>query len=206
MIIYIYALLEPDTDDVRYVGKSVNPDKRLYQHCHPEKNAKRLSAEWITSLLVQGKTPKLVILEECGIDTWDESERRWIAHYKSIGMAQTNIAAGGMNRTNRASSIPTIAISRQASEWLLDQYRNRNAYIGDVIRETIQAYADEVGLFGEERPTPYGKRESYSYRLPMTSVTQEMRDWLEERSNVCDVGIADVVRSAFNFCMTLAKS
>ena len=29
----IYTLSEPDTKEVRYVGKSNNPQKRYYKHC-----------------------------------------------------------------------------------------------------------------------------------------------------------------------------
>ena len=59
-----------------YVGKSKQPDHRIYNH------KKRF-----------GNNIKMVILEEC--DDWKEAECRWISKYKSLGYNLQNKNKGG---------------------------------------------------------------------------------------------------------------
>ncbi len=50
---YIYRLIDPNSEVVRYVGKSIHPKKRMGQHLKSSKSAKlRLShtARWIKKL------------------------------------------------------------------------------------------------------------------------------------------------------------
>jgi hypothetical protein len=64
---YIYALLDPDSKVIRYVGCSQNPQDRLYGHLreailpsryNPKKN------NWLRSLIQQNKRPLIKILDE----------------------------------------------------------------------------------------------------------------------------------------------
>jgi hypothetical protein len=97
MIVYIYALLDPDTDDVRYIGKTKNLAQRLSSHClSSSKQSNPHKWRWIDKLKADGKKPKMLILDQCEQDSWQESERHWIAHYRSIGARLTNIADGGL--------------------------------------------------------------------------------------------------------------
>lgn len=90
----VYALSDPTTGAVCYVGKSNDPQMRLRAHCA---EARRYSgshrAAWIRSLLLAEKRPALVILERC-LD-FAEAERRWIAHFRSRGCQLTNATDGG---------------------------------------------------------------------------------------------------------------
>jgi predicted GIY-YIG superfamily endonuclease len=92
---FIYALLEPDSDDVRYIGKADNPKSRLSEHVNYRAESRTYKSHWIQSLQKQGKNPKLVILEEVPVEQWQEAERRWVAHYQEKGARLTNIHPGG---------------------------------------------------------------------------------------------------------------
>jgi GIY-YIG catalytic domain len=86
----IYALTEPDTGEVRYIGKSVTPKERHRKHLRDRTDTHR--GRWIRSLLVVGKRPGLLILET-GTGDWIAAEVKWIAHYQSDRL--TNATPGG---------------------------------------------------------------------------------------------------------------
>ena len=67
---FIYSLTDPITNQIRYVGKTVNLEQRLYNHINHAKTMKykRHVCYWINSLLKQGKLPIMNVLEECESD------------------------------------------------------------------------------------------------------------------------------------------
>ena len=101
MTTYIYALVDPETDETGYVGKSVNPDGRNLQHA---KNAEAYSlfgpkstsvkygcvGAWIASLWALGRNPRMVILDECDDRYSIVVEKRWIEKLVAEGQPLTN--------------------------------------------------------------------------------------------------------------------
>ena len=92
----IYALIDPRTNLVRYVGKSQNPATRLRRHIH-EANKGNTTHKccWIASLLHLNLKPILSILEVCEHAVWKEREIYWIAFYRELGADLTNCKDGG---------------------------------------------------------------------------------------------------------------
>lgn len=91
---FIYALKDPDTGEIRYVGKTNNPKKRMSSHLNPEKNRTLPSIRWILKLKKENKKPIMEIIEET--EDWENSEIKWISHYKSSGCNLLNIDNGGI--------------------------------------------------------------------------------------------------------------
>lgn len=91
---YIYALIDPDTDDVRYIGKSIRPHQRLKDHMNDTSFCHR--AHWLQGLKAKGKKPLVLILDRApeGGD-WQSAERYWIALGRDLGWPLTNNTSGG---------------------------------------------------------------------------------------------------------------
>jgi hypothetical protein len=93
---HIYALLDPMTKRVRYIGWSGNPYKRLNDHCNGALRVRSYKAHWIQGLLRTGHRPLMVILESgCDARGYIDAEPNWIAYYRSIGAPLTNATLGG---------------------------------------------------------------------------------------------------------------
>lgn len=107
---YIYALTDPDTGDVRYVGKTNDLAGRLRRHILPSALAKRCRrTNWLNWLLKAGKMPCITLLEEVSQDRWKERECYWIAFYRGIGAQLVNTAEGGGGGVR--------------SEWITEEWR-----------------------------------------------------------------------------------
>lgn len=93
----MYALLDPDSEEVRYVGRSVNAHQRYFQHIAKAKSDKRQNycMTWIRSLLRQERKPLLVLLQTVPLVEWAECERFWISYFTRLGYQLTNANDGG---------------------------------------------------------------------------------------------------------------
>jgi hypothetical protein len=89
----IYGLYDPDTDELRYVGKANNAKKRLRTHAY-ERGYRRPVNNWVKSLIDQGKCPVMRILEVVPHEQWEEAERRLIAKHRET-CKLLNLADGG---------------------------------------------------------------------------------------------------------------
>ncbi len=97
MKIFIYKLIDPRTNEIRYIGKTKNKlKKRLYEHC-TERNLKTNTHKnnWIKQLLNLNLRPKIELLEEVNQDNWIEREMYWIEYFKNNDYNLTNTSDGG---------------------------------------------------------------------------------------------------------------
>lgn len=90
---YIYVLIDPRTEEIRYVGKTVNPYKRFYKHySEHETNYK---SRWIEQLRKLDLKPRMEIIEAVATENWQEREIYWIAELRAQGCRLTNVTTGG---------------------------------------------------------------------------------------------------------------
>lgn len=91
--ISIYALRDPRTKQVRYVGKANVPTDRLSQHIASHKRG--ATRQWIDEILMDGLEPEIVIVETVPKSKWKEAECHWIAEFKRAGYELLNRSDGG---------------------------------------------------------------------------------------------------------------
>jgi hypothetical protein len=91
---FIYVLREPDTGEVRYVGKSDRPTERLSRHVRV-KTATNHRETWILSLKSRGLSPRLEIVDEVPRSEWPSWEAAYIDFFREQGFDLTNATPGG---------------------------------------------------------------------------------------------------------------
>lgn len=92
----IYALLDPTTNELRYIGLSKRINIRYKEHCKNTITKKGTHLfHWLKKLLNNNKFPILKILEECSIEKLAQQEKYWIKFYKDLGCNLVNHSDGG---------------------------------------------------------------------------------------------------------------
>lgn len=142
----IYALQDPITEQIRYIGKSKNPRHRLQNHLTPGNLKKRKhSSRWLCGLKKKGLVPNVIELEK--IETgWEEAEKFWIEYFKFLGCDLTNITSGGEGG---------ITLGFKGKKWSNEQRQNyKNSRLGVSIKappEAVKARSEANKKAWEEK-------------------------------------------------------
>lgn len=126
---------------IRYVGRSVNPEKELLIRKGRRTTLSRPAwkypvVRWVRSLEAQGLSPRLIILESVvGEGNWDAAERKWIAVMKARNEPLLNLTDGGEGFTSGE------ARRIQASLWANPEWarKRRESYRTPEYRAKISA-------------------------------------------------------------------
>ena len=121
----IYTLNEPNSDIVRYVGLTRNPEKRHKEHIK-EKRHNSYKSHWVSKLTQRGLEPKMDIIEtDLSLQEAFEKEMHYIKLFKSFGARLVNLTIGGeAPMANKKHSAETRA---KMSE---DRKGEKNAFYG----------------------------------------------------------------------------
>jgi group I intron endonuclease len=98
----IYALIDPETGHVRYIGKANVVYKRFYSH----KNDKRKNhrSNWIRLLKTKGLSPEIIIIDVVKKTEWQFWERHYISLFRFFGFDLTNKSDGGEGTEHTAET------------------------------------------------------------------------------------------------------
>lgn len=97
----VYALADPRTGRVRYIGRSYNIANRLACHLRDARFDKSVKSQWITELELAGIEPDLIELETgCGSPI--DAEQKWLCYYKTGGtLTNVNFGHSGTSAIRR---------------------------------------------------------------------------------------------------------
>lgn len=91
--IWIYGLIDPRNNEVKYVGKTFRLERRFKDHLNEKGNT--LKTAWIKKLKKLNLIPELFILDETNIEKCDDLEIYWICQMKTWGFSLKNMTNGG---------------------------------------------------------------------------------------------------------------
>lgn len=98
----IYGLLDPNTNELRYIGQSIDIERRYKSHLSPAHLQVHTIAgqttrknRWLKKILTQNKKPILIIIEICEKPHFEEAEKFYISYFSAIGAKLTNSTEGG---------------------------------------------------------------------------------------------------------------
>ena len=111
MKLFIYSLSDPITNEVRYIGKTYNPEKRYKEHIYKSKTGKTHRDFWIQKLMKLEQKPIMNIIEECNDENWVIREQYYISIYDNL----TNLTNGGEGTHGYIPSKETIEKRRLAT-------------------------------------------------------------------------------------------
>lgn len=92
---FIYALCEPGSRTIRYIGKTRNLLRRLSQHLSDSSKAPTHLGRWLNKLLLSGKSPTMVPIRQVSRAESSGVEIEFIRLARGIGMNLVNATDGG---------------------------------------------------------------------------------------------------------------
>lgn len=120
-VCYIYCLLEPNDNIIRYVGKTQNRnglDGRLKKHVSDAKLRVESNSHlflWVRKILACGEIPRIQAIAIVDALLINDAEIAWIAYFKHIGCDLVNTTAGGTGGATRLGmKTPDNVKARQA--------------------------------------------------------------------------------------------
>lgn len=78
---WVYILIDPRYDDVRYVGVTKNPSQRYHQHKHKDNRV----GEWMRYLETQGYKAEMTLLQRVASHSREHVEARWMRRFEQWG-------------------------------------------------------------------------------------------------------------------------
>lgn len=125
----VYALVDPRTEHIRYVGLSTRGLERPQEHFKkPLKNDHSHRANWLRGLLLAGLKPTIKVIEYCGSETYlSESEEGWISLLKQMGCPLTNHKSGGFNGKPSEETKIKMSLAQKGRTFSLDTRQKMGA-------------------------------------------------------------------------------
>lgn len=100
---FIYGLIDPRNNKIRYIGKSNNPNQRFINHCSKSQHKGTYKYNWIMKLIDLGLSPILIAIEEVPIEDWKTREKYWINYYKDNSLVNCTQGGDGLSYGNQTS-------------------------------------------------------------------------------------------------------
>ena len=171
----VYALSDPRTEKVRYVGVTFRKKVRINEHVSRAVKGGRTYRDcWIRSLIAAGVRPTYNVLEVGSGEGWEARERFWIAKYR-LTTKLTNHTDGG---EGTPGCIPSLALRRKWSKMRAGvKYApgRRSAMLGK--RHSIEA-REKIRIASTGRPHTAASKKKVSVARKGKPLSAEHREKL----------------------------
>lgn len=170
-IVKIYTLSDPNTNEVRYVGKTINPLKqRLKEHIRCRN--KTYCKNWIDSLNI---TPVIELVDEVDNNKWEFWESFYIDLFKSFGFRLTNLTSGGAGAINYRRTVQ----DNKSIEKVVYQYDLQGNFIRKwssmtSINKSLKYSISEISVC-------CNKKQKYAYNYQWSFIREKLSEVSKER-------------------------
>lgn len=93
--VFIYILIDPQSKQIRYVGKTTDVNRRLRRHITERFLHDSYKDRWIRKLIDNDFSPEIEIIDKVDKVDWPYWEKFYISYFKYIGCELTNGTLGG---------------------------------------------------------------------------------------------------------------
>ena len=110
----IYKLIDPDTREIRYIGKTAKKlSRRLTRHITTSKRKNSCHKDhWINKLLSEGRLPVIKLIHKVKDGNWTKWEIYYIKKYREKGHRLTNSVDGGLGGSGKMKQVTKDKISK----------------------------------------------------------------------------------------------
>lgn len=142
---FIYGLIDPRNNQLRYIGKSDNPQARLAKHIREAKRSTELHRlAWIRGLLNEGLSPKLLSLMQVPKEGWQIVERLLIASLNdNVLYDLTNMADGGLGGSTARGKKRSKQARDNIRQGLIELYSNNDELRENQRKKTTEFWTDK---------------------------------------------------------------
>lgn len=173
--VFIYTLNDPTTKKIRYVGKTKNPRKRLASHIEDLKRTRSHRANWMRSLLNQGISPEMEIVDEVLEVEWPMWEAAYIQFFLEQGCELVNAtfggeggngANGGWNKGIKFSKATCLkmSIAKKGTKQSLEHRAAISRALAGIPKSFDHRIALSTAKTGENNPM-FGKSRTLEWKL-----------------------------------------
>jgi len=121
---YIYGLVDPITDEVRYIGRTIDMKARLICHISEAKSGNTDKCAWIRHLLDGSMKPTIICLEEAAYDGCVEAETKWMEKHKGSLFNIKKTGHGAICKNPVGDKFLTIKVPPEFMEKLSEAAEN----------------------------------------------------------------------------------
>lgn len=131
----IYALVDPRTQEPRYVGRTVDPVGRFRDHCADRSGAK---GAWVAELRSEDLRPEMIVLSRTSSADGPDAEQEWIDRLVAEGFDLLNVV--GVTRRKRVVS---MRLGEEMAQWVDDYAALRGVTRQAILETAILNFHDE---------------------------------------------------------------
>ncbi len=146
---YIYVLKDPDTQLVRYIGKTGDIKQRfrghIYEATHSDYSDSPCSHKnnWIRKIIDSGKMPIIEAIEEITYERCNEREKYWISYFGRDNLV--NETDGGNSSLNDFASNGIYDITKIHEHRRVIQRRYKKMFVKDC-KNVLNDFAWQLAL------------------------------------------------------------
>lgn len=160
----IYTLKCPISNNIRYVGKTVESlERRLNKHVSKTQTVGIFNhkTNWVNSLLSKGVKPIIELLDEVPESDWHRIEKYWISQMRFWGFDLVNTCDGGQGPAGRVLSNETrYKISQSLMGHAVSEetrHKKRLKKLGSVMSISAREKISKIHK-GRKRPIETGRK------------------------------------------------